>query len=220
TKRRALALARALQDRVARPVTVHWSGCPAGCGNHGAADVGLVGKKVRLGTEVVEAVDVYIAGSSGPNATPAVRLLGDVPCDALEPILEALLRYGNFEELRTRLRAGPSSFSASREADLEKPVVPLAQPPDSGARVVRVNGQEVAVFRCEGAVYAVQNACPHAGAPLARGVVDGTHIICPEHGYRFCLRTGRCETDPSLHLRTYPIQEGQDGIIVVAGEGA
>lgn len=220
TKRRALALARALQDRVARPITVHWSGCPAGCGNHGAADVGLVGKKVRLGTEVVEAVDVYVAGSSGPNATPAVKLLEDVPCAALEPVLEALLRYGNFEELRTRLRASASSFPASREEALEKPAVPVAQLPDSGARVVRVNGQEVAVFRCEGAVYAVQNACPHAGAPLARGVVDGTHIICPEHGYRFCLRTGQCETDPSLHLRTYPIREGQDGIIVVAWEEA
>ncbi|MFN3286012.1 MAG: Rieske 2Fe-2S domain-containing protein [bacterium] len=218
TKRRALALARALQDRVPRPVTVHWSGCSAGCGNHGAADVGLVGKKVRLGTEVVEAVDVYIAGSSGPNATPAVRLLEDVPCDALEPVLEALLRYGNFEELRARLGPLPRSFSASREAVLEKPAVPLAQLPENGARVVRLDGQEVAVFRCEGAVYAVQNACPHAGAPLARGVVDGSHIICPEHGYRFCLRTGRCETDPSLHLRTYPIQEGRDGVIVVAWE--
>ncbi|MDR7417074.1 MAG: ferredoxin--nitrite reductase [Armatimonadota bacterium] len=104
TKRRALALARSLQERVSRPVTVHWSGCPAGCGNHEVADIGLVGKKVRIGEEVVEAVDVYVGGSSGPRPTPALKLLEDVPCDALEPVLEALMRYGSFEEIRARLR--------------------------------------------------------------------------------------------------------------------
>ena len=33
---------------------MHWSGCPAGCGNHAAADIGLLGKNVRVNGEVVE----------------------------------------------------------------------------------------------------------------------------------------------------------------------
>ncbi|MCS7174035.1 MAG: ferredoxin--nitrite reductase [Armatimonadetes bacterium] len=127
TKRRALTIARSLQDRVERSVTVHWSGCPAGCGNHGVADVGLVGKRVRLGAAVVEAVDVYVGGSSGPEAATAVKLLEDVPCDALEPVLEALMRYGNFEELRARLRATATSAPTAREV---VPGGPVVQAPD------------------------------------------------------------------------------------------
>jgi sulfite reductase beta subunit-like hemoprotein len=54
--------------------------------------------------KVVEGVDVYVGGCSGPEPLPALKLLEDVPCDALEPILEALMRYGDFEEIRARLR--------------------------------------------------------------------------------------------------------------------
>ncbi|MCS7235964.1 MAG: Rieske 2Fe-2S domain-containing protein [Armatimonadota bacterium] len=202
TKRRALALARALEGRVTRPLAVHWSGCPAGCGNHGVADVGLVGKKVRRGAEVAEAVDVYVAGRAGPNPVVGVKLLEDVPCDALLPVLEALLRWGNFDELRARLR--PASPQPDVPAS-EGSTIPLADLPEGGARVVRVAGQAVAVFRHNGTVYAVQDTCPHGGASLAGGSVDDGHVVCPAHGYRFCLSTGRCQTDSSLALRTYRV---------------
>jgi ferredoxin-nitrite reductase len=211
TKRRALALAEALAPRVSRPVAVHWSGCPAGCGNHGVADVGLVGKKVRVGSEVVEAVDVYVGGRSGPDAVVGVKLLEDVPCDALEPVLEVLLRYGNFEELRGRLAVGVPSPEPAASG---RPAVSLSDLPEGRAQVVYVGGHRVAVFREDGRVYAVQDACPHAGASLAGGRVDAGQVVCPAHGYRFCLRTGRCETDPSLALRTYPVRV-EDGMATV-----
>lgn len=216
TKRRALALARALEGRVARPVAVHWSGCPAGCGNHGVTDVGLVGKKVRAGTEVVEAVDVYVGGRSGPEAVVGVKLLEDVPCDLLEPVLEALLRYGNFDELRARLQ--PHHPSPQAPAVPDGSSVRLADLPHGKAQVLRVGGQRVAVFRHHGTVYAVQDTCPHGGASLSEGSVDGTHVVCPAHGYRFCLRTGRCETDPSLALRTYPVSVHDDVVTLQAQE--
>jgi ferredoxin-nitrite reductase len=214
TKRRALAVARALEGRVTRPLAVHWSGCPAGCGNHGVADVGLVGKKVRLGAEVVEAVDVYVGGRSGPDPVVGVKLLEDVPCDALLPVLEALLRWGNFEDLRARLRPG----TPQPEAPPDSPTLPLADLPQGSVRVVRVGGEAVAVFRHNGTVYAVQNTCPHGGASLAGGSVDGGHVVCPAHGYRFCLRTGRCETDPSLALRTYRVSS-EGGRVTVQPPG-
>ena len=49
-------------------VTTHWSGCPAGCGNHAAADIGLLGKNIRVNGEMVDAVDIFIGGRAGPNA--------------------------------------------------------------------------------------------------------------------------------------------------------
>src|SRR5207249_4806571 len=50
TKSRALAVARALEAKVhhGKPVRVHWSGCPAGCGNHTVADIGLLGTKAKV----------------------------------------------------------------------------------------------------------------------------------------------------------------------------
>ena len=72
---------------------MHWSGCPAGCGNHAAADIGLLGKNVRINGEVVEAVDVFVGGKSGPNARPGTRILEDVPCSELPEVLERVIPY-------------------------------------------------------------------------------------------------------------------------------
>ena len=72
---------------------MHWSGCPAGCGNHAAADIGLLGKNARIDGEIVDAVDVFIGGKSGPNAKPGTKILEDVPCDSLPEVLERLIPY-------------------------------------------------------------------------------------------------------------------------------
>jgi ferredoxin-nitrite reductase len=210
TKRRALGIARRLQEKIQRPVTVHWSGCPAGCGNHPVADIGLLGKKIRHNGQVVEGVDVFVGGSSGPQANLALKVLEDVPCDELEGVLEVLIRYGAFESIREYLRRtsapslplGTTALSATEAA----PGVVFVRPeeiPEGKGRVFPYNGTAVAVFRRDGRLYAIQNACPHAQASLAEGVVEGEEVICPEHGYRFCLRTGACRTDPGLRARVF-----------------
>jgi ferredoxin-nitrite reductase len=77
--------ARALEPRLPQQkrLTLHWSGCPADCGNHAAADIGLLGKNARIDGEIVDAVDILVGGKSGPNATAGTKILEDVPCDAL-----------------------------------------------------------------------------------------------------------------------------------------
>ena len=67
TKSQALQVAVELEGKLpeAAPITMHWSGCPAGCGNHLVADIGLLGKKIKRGDEVIEAVDIYMGGSDG-----------------------------------------------------------------------------------------------------------------------------------------------------------
>ena len=54
-----MATAKALDAKlggILKPITMHWSGCPAGCGNHLVADIGLLGKKAKVGGRVVDAV--------------------------------------------------------------------------------------------------------------------------------------------------------------------
>ncbi len=95
TKELALKTARQLEQHMphGQALSVHWSGCPAGCGSHGAADIGLLGKNVRIGDRVVDAVDVFVGGKSGPNARPGTKILEDVPTDELPQVLERMIPY-------------------------------------------------------------------------------------------------------------------------------
>jgi ferredoxin-nitrite reductase len=95
TKALALKTARRLEDALppGRRLTMHWSGCPAGCGNHSAADIGLLGKNIRVDGALVDAVDVFVGGKSGPDARPGIRILEDVPCDELPQVLEQVIPY-------------------------------------------------------------------------------------------------------------------------------
>jgi NAD(P)H-nitrite reductase large subunit len=88
-------------------LTMHWSGCPAGCGNHAVADIGLLGKNVRIGGETVEAVDVFVGGKSGPAAKPGVKVLEDVPCYDLPHVLEQMIPY--LSGRRTAAAADPAT---------------------------------------------------------------------------------------------------------------
>lgn len=216
TKNRALKIAQSLAPKLPRnkPLAVRWSGCPAGCGNHSVADVGLVGKRVKTDSGIVDAVDVYVGGSSGPRPSLAARLMEDVPCDRLEGVLEGLLRFGAFEAVREQLRAAAPPQVAASRPEAVAPSLPAARPqvppsladfPEGRGRLVKMDGLDLAVFRRGGCLFALQNACPHEGAALAEGEVDGDYVVCPGHGFRFNLRTGACATAPDLHARTYPV---------------
>ncbi len=60
-----------------------------------------------------------------------------------------------------------------------------------------VGRRAVAVVRSGERFYAIEDVCTHDGAELLGGEVEGTEIICPRHGARFCLRTGQALTPPA-----------------------
>ncbi len=55
----------------------------------------------------------------------------------------------------------------------------------------------VAVARSGDEFFAIEDVCTHDGAELTGGGIEGTEIICPRHGARFCLRTGQALTPPA-----------------------
>jgi NAD(P)H-nitrite reductase large subunit len=98
TKGHAIQLARELEKRVAgrkiQPLTIHWSGCPAGCGLHQVATIGLQGCRSRLSNgDIVDAAHVCVKGQTGPQPRIATDLMYDVPCDQLPDALESLVSY-------------------------------------------------------------------------------------------------------------------------------
>jgi NAD(P)H-nitrite reductase large subunit len=97
TKGYALQVARELEQRTAgravKPLTIHWSGCPAGCGLHQVATIGLQGCRSRIDGEEVDSAHVCVKGQSGPNPAVATDLMYDVPIDRLADALEPLVSY-------------------------------------------------------------------------------------------------------------------------------
>ena len=94
TKGHAAELAGALEKRLGErraPVRMHWSGCPAGCGNHEAADIGFRGLKMRIGDKMVDAVAIYVGGRTGPHAAAGQQLVEIAPCDETLPQVVANL---------------------------------------------------------------------------------------------------------------------------------
>lgn len=61
---------------------------------------------------------------------------------------------------------------------------------------VEAGGKEIVLCNVNGTLYAVSRRCGHQNAPLEKGVLDGTTLICPMHGASFDVTTGKKLADP------------------------
>ena len=93
-------------------------------------------------------------------------------------------------------------------------VARLADLAGHGRTLVRVADTEVALFRVDACVFAIQNRCPHRGGPLIRGFVEGSAVRCPMHGWRYDLATG--ESERPARATVYPVRVDGDRISVLA----
>jgi nitrite reductase/ring-hydroxylating ferredoxin subunit len=76
-------------------------------------------------------------------------------------------------------------------------VAALSEVPPGTAKQVRVSGRSLALFNVGGTLYALEDVCPHRGAPLSEGECEGTEVICPWHGARFDLTSGNHLSPPA-----------------------
>ncbi len=80
----------------------------------------------------------------------------------------------------------------------------LTDLPDGQGQYVEHAGRSLAVFRCGDKVAVLADVCPHAGAPLSGGAIEGDCVICPRHAWTFSLDTGRCPDNPAVAVQTFP----------------
>ena len=71
------------------------------------------------------------------------------------------------------------------------PVAKVADVQPGAAKAVAIDGREIAVFNVDGAFYAIEDTCPHSGASLAEGWIEGTTVTCPWHAWCFSLTDGK-----------------------------
>ena len=88
-------------------------------------------------------------------------------------------------------------------------VMDLAALPALTPMLVTVDGVDVFLYRRPGAaagadeILAIGNECPHQGANLCDGWVEGDIVTCPLHGWEFDFRSGACMTVPGERVPVY-----------------
>ena len=90
--------------------------------------------------------------------------------------------------------------------------------PSGKRKRVEINGQRITIFNIENTYYAINDSCPHKKtAPLIRGKLDGLGIKCPNHGYRFDLKTGECNIDSVFNTKIYAVKVEGNSILLKLG---
>ena len=70
--------------------------------------------------------------------------------------------------------------------------------PAGKIKKVRVAGEDVLVANVGGKIYGIGGKCTHRGGPLDEGELEETEVICPWHGGRFDLATGKAVAPPPV----------------------
>jgi nitrite reductase (NADH) small subunit/3-phenylpropionate/trans-cinnamate dioxygenase ferredoxin subunit len=95
-------------------------------------------------------------------------------------------------------------------------VARVGEIPEGQGRAFEIEGRMIAVFQDGGQYYAIDDTCPHQGAPLADGIVFDRTVTCTWHGWRFSLEDG-CWLDSrksKIRVGTYPVRVVGDEIQV------
>lgn len=92
--------------------------------------------------------------------------------------------------------------------------------PDEGRLAARIAGWHVLVLREEtGAFRALNDRCTHQAALLSEGRVRRGAVMCPLHGARFDVSSGKCLGGAYPDLRVFPVRVTDDMIEVCLPDG-
>lgn len=95
-------------------------------------------------------------------------------------------------------------------------VAKLSEIPDGGIKGVVVDGEQVALFRLDGDVFALSDVCTHEGCIISDNHdIQGDIVECACHGSRFKIKTGDVEGPPALEpLKKYEVKIDGDEVMV------
>ena len=88
-------------------------------------------------------------------------------------------------------------------------------------RCVQMGDQQIGLFHSTDGLFAIDNYCPHRGAPLHDGIVTDGYVTCPWHQWQFQLNDGICRNIPKVRVASYPVEIREGAIwINVENQGA
>ncbi len=131
----------------------------------------------------------------------------------------------HLDSYRVEIRGGeihllvPDRATAAQPQKLRENEFRASALADGQIAMVRVDGENVAVYHVGDRFFATQEACTHQGGPLSEGTLQGDCITCPIHGSRFDVATGAVVRGPATQpLKTYLVEVKDDiGSVAKAG---
>ena len=86
-------------------------------------------------------------------------------------------------------------------------IVPSDQLPEGERVFIEVAGRAIVIFNLAGSLFAIGDVCTHDNGPVGDGEIEDTEIICPRHGGRFDIRTGKATSLPAVKdIPSYPVR--------------
>jgi nitrite reductase/ring-hydroxylating ferredoxin subunit len=126
------------------------------------------------------------------------------------PVLVILLAAGAVTLIALHIIAG------SREVNNDNTTYPIKKDgflqvchvddiEESRAKMFCIGAESIAVFKTQGKLFAVNNACKHQNGPLGEGKVVGGCITCPWHGYQYLPYNGQSPPPFKEQVSTYDV---------------
>ena len=85
--------------------------------------------------------------------------------------------------------------------------------PERILKRIQLDEITVGITRIGQSVYAFEPTCPHRGASLVQGSLNGAgEIVCPLHEYRFDLKSGQVRSGSCRDLQVYLCHLGKEGL--------
>jgi nitrite reductase (NADH) small subunit len=94
------------------------------------------------------------------------------------------------------------------------PVTALASLATGSGQAFTIAGRRIALFNVGGQIHAMDDMCPHAGAPLSDGRLNGCVVTCPWHGWDFDVTNGRMPGQAEDCQKVYPVHINGDQVEV------
>lgn len=81
-----------------------------------------------------------------------------------------------------------SFYEAAKTSDIQEGTM----------KAVSIQDKEIVIVNHDGNYYAINRICTHMGGDLSKGKLEGKIIICPRHGSRFDVTTGKSTSGPRM----------------------
>jgi 3-phenylpropionate/trans-cinnamate dioxygenase ferredoxin subunit len=94
-------------------------------------------------------------------------------------------------------------------------IAPVSQIAPGERLFIELGGSSIVLFNLAGQLFAIGDVCSHDNGPVGDGDIEENEIICPRHGARFDISTGKATSLPAvLDIPAYPVRI-VDGIIQI-----
>jgi len=84
-------------------------------------------------------------------------------------------------------------------------VAAIQEIPENERLFIEINQIPIVIYSLNGEFFATSDECTHDGGQIGEGQIEGYEIICPRHGARFDIRSGKVTKFPAaIDIASYP----------------